>query len=62
MEFGGVVVRFWKKIGARKGRSVTDFDPRADNGNGEEHPDQVNNAIDGDPGTGWSMERRLRTG
>ena len=33
---------------------ITDFDPRADNGSGDEHPDQVNNAIDGDPGTGWS--------
>ena len=34
--------------------AVTDFDPRADNGSGDEHPDQVNNAIDGDPSTGWS--------
>ena len=33
---------------------ITDFDPRADNGSGDEHPDQVKNAIDGDPGTGWS--------
>ena len=39
--------------------SVTDFDPRADNGNGEEHPDQVNNAIDGDPSTGWSTMQYL---
>ena len=38
---------------------ITDFDPRADNGNGEEHPDQVNNAIDGDPGTGWSTMQYL---
>lgn len=34
--------------------SIIDFDPRADNGSGDEHPDQVKNAIDGDPGTGWS--------
>ena len=34
--------------------SANDFDPRADNGNGEEHADQAKNAIDGDAGTGWS--------
>ena len=34
--------------------AITDFDPRADNGNGEEHPDQAKNAIDGDASTGWS--------
>ena len=34
--------------------SAKDFDPRADNGNGEEHADQAKNAIDGDAGTGWS--------
>ena len=39
--------------------TVTDFDPRADNGNGQEHPDQVNNAIDGDPSTGWSTMQYL---
>ena len=38
---------------------ITDFDPRADNGNSEEHPDQVNNAIDGDPSTGWSTVQYL---
>ena len=37
--------------------SASDFDPEADNGNGEENPDQVDNAFDGDPATGWSTLR-----
>lgn len=38
---------------------ITAFDPRADSGNNEEHSDQVNNAIDGDPATGWSTMQYL---
>ncbi|MFV0428114.1 MAG: murein biosynthesis integral membrane protein MurJ [Arachnia sp.] len=37
--------------------SVDDFDPEADNGNNEENPDDVLNAVDGDPATGWSTLR-----
>lgn len=39
---------------------VTDFDPEADGGNGEELPDEVANVIDGDPETTWTTMRYLR--
>jgi len=32
---------------------VTDFDPAADGGNGEENPDEVPRAVDGNPETRW---------
>ena len=37
--------------------SATDFDPTTSGGDGEEHADEVAEAIDGNPGgTGWSTE------
>jgi putative peptidoglycan lipid II flippase len=33
---------------------VTDYDPAADGGNGEENPDQVALAVDEDPQTAWT--------
>lgn len=38
-------------------KAVSDFDPEADGGNGEELPDQVKNAWDGKPGTAWTTMR-----
>lgn len=37
--------------------TATSFDPKSDNGSGDENPDQTAFAIDGDPGTGWSTAR-----
>lgn len=37
--------------------AAQDFDPSADNGNGEENPQQVRLAYDGDDATGWSTLR-----
>jgi hypothetical protein len=34
-------------------QSVTDFDPQGD---GSEHPDEVNLAVDGNPSTAWTTE------
>lgn len=39
---------------------VTDFDPEADGGNGEENPKEVRNVIDGDDATAWTTMRYLR--
>lgn len=36
---------------------ATDFDPKADNGSGDENPQDTDKAIDGDPATGWSTMR-----
>ncbi|MDO5066387.1 MAG: murein biosynthesis integral membrane protein MurJ [Propionibacteriaceae bacterium] len=37
--------------------TATSFDPKADNGSGDENPEQTAFAIDGDPATGWSTAR-----
>lgn len=37
--------------------TATSFDPVADNGSGDENPDQAAQAVDGDPATGWSTQR-----
>lgn len=37
--------------------TVTSFDPKADNGSGDENPEQTASAVDGDPSTGWSTAR-----
>lgn len=41
--------------------AVRDFDPQADGGNDEENPEQVGNAIDGDPATAWETLRYLNS-
>lgn len=37
--------------------SATSFDPTADNGSGDENPEDAPLVLDGDPGTGWSTAR-----
>lgn len=37
--------------------TATSFDPKSDNGSGDENPEETAFAVDGNPGTGWSTAR-----